>query len=209
MIYILASIVITIASVLVYALTGYSLILVLPMSFAFAIVLYVYYNFANELFSGTKQITIFKNSHRGEHLVKFFFGNKLSYKYKFTPSCIYDLESDDNGDINKLFGFTHLYVHWDSVRFGWNCNLETEKINIYAYYYIKGTRYSRFLKEINIGEYYTFKIKIYEGYAYYLINHEFIYSHKFMSKVTGYENGVYFGGNRKAPNSMIILKSKT
>ena len=62
----------------------------------------------------------------------------LGFTAMFHDNCLYDLNSEDQADINKLFGITSLFIHKNSARFGWRA--EGDKIRIFAYYYRNGIR---------------------------------------------------------------------
>lgn len=72
----------------------------------------------------------------------------------FDETARYDLKNNDQGDINKLFGFAdcNSLHHENSARFGWNYNLETEEIDIYWYVYAQGQREYEKMGSMPIGE---------------------------------------------------------
>ena len=81
---------------------------------------------------------------KGKHYAKGLkfgvtFSNKISFRGKFTESCLYDdLGKNDNYDINKLFGFsTTWFHHIQSGRVGWRC-LDGKTIQLLTYSYNKG-----------------------------------------------------------------------
>lgn len=62
----------------------------------------------------------------------------FSKRVSFTNSCLYKL--DENYDqVNKLFGFSEGFHHWNSARIGWRC-LDGKTIELLAYSYIDGVR---------------------------------------------------------------------
>lgn len=96
----------------------------------------------------------------------------ISYRVKFTDSCRYTLPSEDQLDINKLFGIGYFswkvfymkkfgfiklpwvrpFHHVNSVRFGWRYNpSDKESIEILAYWYDDGIRMSYSMGFVNIG----------------------------------------------------------
>jgi hypothetical protein len=135
--------------------------------------------------------------------------NDLKYNVTFTESCRYDIGPEDQGDINKLFGIGYFTLrkltmhHYNSVRFGWNYDLENKNIRIFAYWYNKGERMSNYITSVEIGQSHDFLI------AGLDIGHvlEVGEVEKFVnvpSKSLGYLLHPYFGGNQKAPHDMTI-----
>jgi len=132
--------------------------------------------------------------------------------FLFTDSCLYDLRDEDQWDTNKLFGFSigH-HQHQSSFRFGWRPILKENKIEIVAYEYHNGLRNKIMpICRVTINEWHVFRI-IYIpdlGRCYYRINDiEFVNKFCLMKKHGwGYILGVYFGGNKKAPQDIIIHK---
>ncbi len=133
--------------------------------------------------------------------------NKLYIKVKFSSSCIYELDSDQ-GDINKLIGFTDCYglVHDNSARLGWRWNTIKQKIEIFTYTYNQGKVNYLFITDANIDSEYNASISI--------SNDKYIYSFDNISLTInrGCSNNVnigtilypYFGGNRTAPHDIFI-----
>jgi len=129
--------------------------------------------------------------------------NLLAYRVAFTESCRYDL-GKDQGDINKLFGIGYFPHHHDnSVRIGWNYDLVSGKINLFAYWYKDGVRSWHYLRSVDIGEINYFKIYIRK--EEHLID---VSGRKYFVDVEGRSVGYllrpYFGGNRTSPHTMII-----
>jgi len=155
-----------------------------------------------------------ENSHNfSPKKFKLFTGRELEYIVNFDDTCLYDLQSNDQLDINKLFGFSKGYHHSYSVRFGWRPVYE--KIEILAYIYRNGKRVSEYEEDIHLGfietnKFYKFKIQLKNGNANFIIKTEnnelitlrsFPFSYKFN---LGYLLNPYFGGNQKAPHEMFI-----
>lgn len=61
-----------------------------------------------------------------------------SSRIYFYPNCKYQL-SENYGQVNKLFGFSEGFHHWNSARIGWRCT-DGEFIELMAYAYIDGVR---------------------------------------------------------------------
>lgn len=58
----------------------------------------------------------------------------------FDSSCIYNLGTNDDSDINKLFGWGVGFTSSSSLRIGWNCK-SGYAIDLYAYIHYKGKRW--------------------------------------------------------------------
>lgn len=61
-----------------------------------------------------------------------------SNRVYFLPACKYQL-SKNYDQVNKLFGFSQGFHHWNSARIGWNCT-DGENIELFAYCYTNGKR---------------------------------------------------------------------
>lgn len=155
---------------------------------------------------------------RGRHRARplrlgLWWGRKsFAWSVKFTDSCRYDLQNDDQGDTNKLIGIGYLPGHHkDSARFGWRYDTETEQVEILAYCYINGRREIQHICHCMIGQKYDLHLKVLStcyymsvhykadvrsiGYAWVNHGHE----KRFM-----YRLGTFFGGNLVAPHGMEI-----
>lgn len=147
----------------------------------------------------------------------FFYDKKdISYKVKFTDSCIYELNSIDYYGVNKLFGLTFglTGVHKNSARFGWKpTTLGT--IMIYVYCYVDGKRKEIGFTEVKINEYYSLTISIKDDKYIFKCKGisesktEYMeIKHGPLSKM-GYENFLYFGGTKITPKDIYIFMEKT
>lgn len=159
--------------------------------------------------SRTDFISILKN-------VNFFTKkNIITYKIKFTESCIYDLINKDLYGVNKLFGLTFgiFGVHKNSARFGWK-PYSKDSVMIYAYYYINGVRKETPFLKVKVNEYlemtievkkdkYIFKIKSLDNLYSSVLeeNHNQILSY-------GYVNFIYIGGVKKVNQDIVIGMEK-
>lgn len=136
---------------------------------------------------------------------------------KFTPSCRYDLGDEDQKDWNKLFGFCCGIsgVHKDSARVVWRYNKDTDMIELGLYCYIDGERiFPKKIISVNIDEDVTIKL----GYSLYEISLNIITDNKTewvfeksmvtCDKGVRYGCGLYFGGNRTAPQDITIEYTK-
>lgn len=61
-----------------------------------------------------------------------------SVRVFFEKECAYKL-TDNFDQVNKLFGFSQGFHHWNSARIGWRCT-DGENIELLAYSYINGKR---------------------------------------------------------------------
>jgi hypothetical protein len=140
---------------------------------------------------------------------KLFLGNKLTKQIKFTKTCLYE----DVPFINKLFGFSRGYHHYNSVRFGWRP--VSNKIELVAYMYIKGNRILEIREDIHIAfidvsTTYNLEIKQLNNKAIFKVSNkdnqlisvrEFPFQTGFK---LGYYLNPYFGGKPTAPHNMYI-----
>jgi len=160
-----------------------------------------------------KKYTIKKGSHySGFHLSPFYDKNIAKYEVVFSKSCIYDLQNQDQYDVNKLFGLSYGYHHIDSVRFGWRA--DGDKIEISAYCYRDGERLIKEMCHIDIDKPYLFEIKNIGSYYELELKDESsgFFSYARIAKPAiiklGYRLFPYFGGNQIAPHEMEILMRK-
>lgn len=151
---------------------------------------------------------IHKNTHAPLRFPRLLIKPKLlAYRVGFTESCRYDI-GKDQGDINKLFGVGYFPSHHDnSVRIGWNYDIGSGKINIFAYWYVEGTRGWQYLRSVEIGEQHYFKIYI-DGNMHRLDVAGRTYYIDVNATKVSYLLRPYFGGNRKAPHTVIIDMEK-
>lgn len=136
----------------------------------------------------------------------FHFGKKKMVKTViFTESCRYDLESKDQLDVNKLFGFSQLYHQHNSIRVGWRYSLEHKQIELLSYVYIDGERTFESLGFYDIGAAIHIKLRIKQGLYWFIVDGEtrakYVYQYSFN---WGYNLGPFFGGNQVAPHNIEI-----
>jgi hypothetical protein len=138
----------------------------------------------------------------------------MKRQFMFDESCLYDLHSEDQLDINKLFGFSIGWHHHTSFRFGWRPNIEN-KIEIFCYEYQDGIRQKPIkLCEVDINKWIRFQLTYSStGIIKYFISYGNDFYWFYDSPVNirkktglGYTLGLYFGGNQKAPHDIIIYK---
>jgi hypothetical protein len=140
------------------------------------------------------------------------FKRKMFKKFKFDKSCAYDLNGIDQFDINKLFGWSQIYHHHNSCRFGWCWNLEKKKMEIYAYCYVNSKRISEYICDVDLDTWYRGQIWLENGNYYFRVlsdNQEEIMGYtsvpyEFTVNI-GYTLKPYFGGNQPAPHEMKIF----
>lgn len=144
-----------------------------------------------------------------------------SRRVTFTDSCRYALPGIDQVDVNKLgglaFGLTSHHV--ESVRVGWSYNPALRRIEIYAYAYVGGQRVWEEcawpnLGTVNIGQPVDVRIRV-RGSHYLLdvrtpegkllaarrVDHHLPVSRRRWGRGLG----LYFGGNRAAPQDVEVL----
>lgn len=66
----------------------------------------------------------------------------------FDDSCKYNLKTKDQADINKLFGLSYGWHHYNSDRIGWRYLVEEDVFEILTYSYINGVR----IPSISLGK---------------------------------------------------------
>lgn len=137
-------------------------------------------------------------------------------EFKFLNSCRYILDNGDQFDWNKLCGITYglLNIHEYSTRFVWRYSPENNKIEIAAYWYKNGERNFYFLCPLDLNEKYFFSMNItQDGYVKFCVKEEDgvtklaefdLYMGEEILSKNKYQNGIYFGGNRRAPHKIEI-----
>jgi hypothetical protein len=132
----------------------------------------------------------------------------------FTESCLYDLKDEDQWDVNKLFGFSIGMHHKISFRFGWRSILETKEIEIVAYEYYDGVRQvTKIIDRVGINEWHRYILCYYpliQKVVYYISGAKKGLTTDVKIKKKwgwGYTLGLYFGGNDKAPQKIVIYSN--
>lgn len=132
--------------------------------------------------------------------------------FKFTESCLFDLVDEDQHDVNKLFGFSIGHHHrGSSFRFGWRPILDENKIEIVAYEYHDGIRQKTMsMGLVDLNTWYKARIfylphldRSYYHFGDLEFGNEFVLKKKWG---LGYTLSIYFGGNEKAPQDIIIYR---
>lgn len=133
-------------------------------------------------------------------------GNKLSYTIMFDSSAIYTIDSVEQYDLNKLFGFSacNTHHHENSARFAWrwlNGNLE-----IHGYIYENGKRDFFFLQNVQINQWNHYYLEN-TGSNYIFVlngqNYDRVRMNTCLS-ATNYELFPCFGGNTLSPHDITI-----
>lgn len=135
--------------------------------------------------------------------------------FEFTESCKYILDKGDQHDWNKLFGcsFGLFSVHKNSARFVWRYNPQTDKIEIATYCYIDDERYWNILYAVDVNTVMTYKISVLRDSVVFTILDDLVPIAKYnmhfnmnLKEAPKYECGIYFGGNRRAPQKIQIME---
>lgn len=183
------------------------------------------------------KFTIQKGEHRAKP-VKFglwYKKKKLSREVIFDYNAKYFIQGADFEDINKLFGlgfFTFGQIwkvilgffsqklipdalhHTDSIRIGWNYDVESNKIRLYSYTYVNGEINKQFITKVPLQSNVTCSIYIIDNnYTISITNNSIEYqsipvnfSH---SKKWSYLLGIYFGGDQTPDHDINITMNKT
>lgn len=140
----------------------------------------------------------------------------------FDSGCIYKFGTDDDGDINKTFGWGVGLTNKHSIRVGWNCKSDSG-IDLYAYIHYNGKRWiipkdssSNPKRADLIGKgflpNYTITLRI--SRARDAITFEAIQlnrKERLVIKFRNFPDGTgwymypYFGGTMTAPHDMVII----
>lgn len=171
-----------------------------------------------------KKIIVKKGNHRSySFFPKIYVLNRyksfeINRCFKFTESAFYDLHDEDQGDVNKLFGFSIGYHHNNSCRFGWRPLLEENLIEIVGYEYREGTRLlTEHIGKVEIDVWYEYSIEYLPKYDSIFYN---VFDVERMLQVGdlyteielkwlmnfGYGLNFYFGGNETAPHDIVVYR---
>jgi len=129
---------------------------------------------------------------------------RLKFRANFDSTCLYNLKTKDQADINKLYGLSSLFIHKHSVRFGWR--VEGRVIRIFAYWYRKGVRGWADLGTVQPDEWNEYSIEQLPNkfWLFKLNDTEFRIPPIDWCTKYGFKSFPYFGGNVPAPHSMDI-----
>lgn len=139
----------------------------------------------------------------------------LDFKATFDETCVYDLQSKDQNDINKLYGFSdcncdHLK---NSARFGWRWVAAKNKIEVLAYIHKDGKQIL-FDDDKNISMGYA-ELGQEGSYSIYIVGDSYNFNYNGNLKVFKYRGCSqqrtahymlypFFGGDRAAPHQINI-----
>jgi hypothetical protein len=131
----------------------------------------------------------------------------LHFKVRFDSSCIYNTVLAENAsDINKLYGFSDCGTNHqeNSARFGWVWN--GRAIGLYAYCYSEGSRSSKLLGTVSIGQETELKLVAEAGKYVFTMGgkNEALKRTCSSEKDAAYLLFPYFGGNEVAPHDVKI-----
>lgn len=129
---------------------------------------------------------------------------EIKFRANFDRSCLYDLKTLDQADINKLYGFSSLFIHKNSVRFGWRA--EEGKIRIFAYWYRNKVRGWADLGTVDVDDWNDYSIEELptKWWLFKVNDTEFRIPPINWCTKYAFKSFPYFGGNRAAPHSMDI-----
>lgn len=138
----------------------------------------------------------------------------LKYRAYFFKNCTYKLK-ENYDQINKLFGVSEMFHHWNSARIGWRC-VDGMNIELLAYCYVNKKRvYKKLItvspeKNVDCSIYmdkneYIFNVLSEDGVGaiYHIPRTNIKFSNIFMYKLYP-----YFGGDVAAPKFMKIHLEK-
>jgi hypothetical protein len=83
---------------------------------------------------------------------------KITYDVIFTDSCIYNLRSENNLEINELFGLSFGYHKNNSASFGWNC--VNGNISLFSSCYSDSKRNYQFITTVVLNKQYKLSIRL-------------------------------------------------
>ena len=151
--------------------------------------------------------TIYKGQHYCDKtVVQSFSDQAMSFKVIFDSTAIYTtLDPINQGDINKLFGFTEgVDNHINSARIGWSWN--EKALRLYAYSYADGIRSFKEITTVTIGTVITCKISISEKQYLFEVDGKIASLPRAIEgpAIGGYRQYPYFGGDEVAPGNTYI-----
>jgi hypothetical protein len=132
----------------------------------------------------------------------------LHFKVRFDSSCIYETVLAENAsDINKLYGFSDCGSNHqeNSARFGWVWN--GAAIELYAYCYNEGSRNSKLLGTVAIGQETELRLVAEPGKYIFTTGgkNEVMKRTCSSDQDAAYLLFPYFGGNEVAPHDVRIF----
>lgn len=83
----------------------------------------------------------------------------VSLTGEFKSNCWYR-DPQEPGQINKLFGFSSLFIHRNSLRIGWRpCKEEEGVIELHLYCYVNGVRHTQLLEKVVVERPFTIQLE--------------------------------------------------
>jgi len=137
-----------------------------------------------------------------------------SIRVYFFQNCTYKL-TENYDQVNKLYGFSEGFHHWNSARIGWRCT-DGENIELLAYCYINGERVIKpmitckpdswiFCNIQNKTNKYVFKALSPNNQSITVsVDKDKSFSYYSLFKLFIYRLFPYFGGKISAPHDMNI-----
>ncbi|MCG8477130.1 MAG: hypothetical protein MI784_16815 [Cytophagales bacterium] len=148
-----------------------------------------------------------KGKHSAKIKVKQVTNSKHYYRVVFDETARYDLGNANQMDLNKLFGVSGSFAHHhsESARIAWRWNVQKEKIEIFSYLYLDGTRVSEPLGEVAANEPFVCGIELTStGYRLFFNQQEREYKASGGAVQFRYMLHPYFGGDETAPHDIHI-----
>ena len=124
----------------------------------------------------------------------------------FGSTCSHDLPYPESLQVNKLAGYAKIHHHLESLRLGYRWNKETQRMDLFPYYYYKGKRTIATLPitSVRLDKYFRVSMTIRpNSYKLYVGKNSISTPSNFRTYI-GYELGPYFGGKIPAPHDMTI-----
>jgi len=163
-------------------------------------------------------IVIKKGKHHASGLrLRPYLGKRIiSWRVNMDISCLYSAINDDSGDLNKLCGISCGNHHNNSLRFAWRPDFnQPGQIMIFAYWYVKGERWSLYIGNIchNVDYYFeltigtptvAFSFARVEKSGNITDRRVSFVKYKLPQPAIGYYLWPYFGGNNTTPHDMRI-----
>jgi len=163
-----------------------------------------------------------RNTHAPFRLPRILINHEaLRYEVEFTESCRYRFGTDDDADVNKLFGIAFItwgsfwFViknllkgkfkalhHYNSVRFGWRYDALSNRFELLQYSYVKGHRLIKHYTSVNVSE----KIKLGFSIFNFGISDELLWNYRSLSAID--DNLPRFYSSYPMPNTWLCYELK-
>lgn len=132
--------------------------------------------------------------------------NTVGTMVQFTESCRYQINAEDQADINKTYGLSYGKPHFISLRWGFAYNTQKRLWDMYAYYYL-GTKKPdwKYICSVDLVGFWT-EITHRNGHYVFTAQTHFGTFSDSVAFVTDRKLAAslepYFGGNQTAPHRM-------